>query len=268
LRACPVRTSSTNVGLRPTPRLGPASAVQARQVPVNSRVQSRVFFLERISPLEEDAMNAQTSRLSHFGLSSLILFVAMVQPAVAGTPLLCHPFDIGTAESLPWGTNGWKAPRSDYQIERLAGDTLRLLTPQTPIIVRMETLRRAAIYGTENVQAGKELLSRLMMRMHEAEKKGRPDALAYFDTGYLIETFKQAGPISSAIGRFPIAEDGYQLVVKALTLREGDPAIEFAAALISAHPKRSAYDVHAQKARTGAMQDPLLARNVKNHISQ
>ena len=30
--------------------------------------------------------------------------ILIATPAFAGPPLLCHPFEIGTARSLPWGS--------------------------------------------------------------------------------------------------------------------------------------------------------------------
>src|SRR5579872_5385312 len=76
--------------------------------------------------------------------------------AFAGPPLICHPHDIGSAKSLPWkndGANKWDNPDPNYSVGHLSADTLQLLTPGTPVIVRMETLRRAAIYGQQDHSA-------------------------------------------------------------------------------------------------------------------
>src|SRR6185295_6706757 len=73
------------------------------------------------------------------------LFAA--RPALAGPPLLCFPFDIGAARSLPMGAGNWHATDPAYNVAHLVDDTLALLTPQTPVLVRMETLRRATIYA-------------------------------------------------------------------------------------------------------------------------
>jgi hypothetical protein len=35
--------------------------------------------------------------------------VLLSRPALAGPPLLCFPFDIGTARSLPMGNGDWRA---------------------------------------------------------------------------------------------------------------------------------------------------------------
>src|SRR3954453_6166111 len=122
-------------------------------------------------------------------LLAIALVTAVVGPALAGPPLVCVPYDIGTARSLPWDADGhaWKGMRADYRVSQLTGDTLALLTPGTPIIVRMETLRRAALYATRNTGIARDLLTTLLDR---AKSKGA-DSLASFDAGYLLETYKQ-----------------------------------------------------------------------------
>ena len=77
---------------------------------------------------------------------ALVALLGVAAPALAGPPLLCHPFDIGSARSLPWdGTNAWWQGRADYNLQNLVADTEAILSPSTPVIVRMETLRRAAL---------------------------------------------------------------------------------------------------------------------------
>src|SRR5512147_3113240 len=90
-----------------------------------------------------------------FVVVAVLAAVAAASPALAGPPLLCHPYDIAGARSLPWqdGAASWEASRSDYPAERLTTDTLALLAPATPVVVRMETLRRAAIYSARDPQA-------------------------------------------------------------------------------------------------------------------
>src|SRR3954468_707412 len=85
----------------------------------------------------------------------LLLFsvAGLAQPAFAGPPLLCHAFDIGAANSLPWTTTAgaaWYEGQAGYDLQRLSTDTEALLTPSTPVIERMETLRRAAIYASRD----------------------------------------------------------------------------------------------------------------------
>lgn len=120
--------------------------------------------------------------------------LAVVFPAVAlaGPPLICWPFQIGDAKSLPWGdANATKpeydpsgydklnATKNDYPLTRLVSDTATLLTPQTPVIVRMETLRRAALYAMKDPAVAERLMSHFATRA-----KSSSDALAVFDAGY------------------------------------------------------------------------------------
>ena len=95
----------------------------------------------------------------------------------------------------------------------------------------METLRRATIYARQDPQAAKELITRLQERAANSDAAGHPDALAWFDVGYLAEAYKQwlgKGEPNPAAGL-----DGYSLVRKAISLRGSDPEMEFAAALIT-----------------------------------
>lgn len=197
-------------------------------------------------------------------------------PAQAGPPLLCHPFDIGGAKSLPWDTvTGLSTGRADYPVAQLVRDTEALLGPATPVIVRMETLRRAAIYASRDRDVATQLLARLTARGRAAEQSARPDPLALLDAAYVIEAFRQIGMLGRAQGfgdRAPIARaavgalDGTALMAKSLAARPDDAALEFAAALMAADRNRSAYEAHARKARTGVSSDPLLARNL-NHVN-
>ncbi len=172
--------------------------------------------------------------------SSLIVAAAMVllaRPALAGPPLLCFPFEIGTAKSLPMGHGGWQETDPKYDVSHLVADTLALLTPETPIKVRMETMRRAAVYASINPAVADALLKAL----EDRAKVSREGAgLHVFDFGYLVETYKAAKPIfkMSIAGLERI--DGYQLVLKARALH-GDPAMEFAAKQIEmGYPKNTA----------------------------
>lgn len=209
----------------------------------------------------------------------VLALVVTAGPALAGPPLLCHPFDIGNAQSLPWeGTaNNWSKERSDYDRQNLIRDTKALLTPTTPVIVRMETLRRAALYASHDSRLATELLAALKQRATEAERAGTSTAAAtaLFDAGYLAETFKQIGQLrqspefrirAEAMAAVAATTDGYALVSRSLSLRPDDPALQFAAAVINADKDRTVYQHHAAKARQGAAQDALVARNL-NHIS-
>jgi hypothetical protein len=194
-------------------------------------------------------------------LFAVALATLTARPALAGPPLVCFPFDIGTARSLPWDAQGhaWKGLRAGYRVSGLTGDTLALLAPTTPVIVRMETLRRAALYATTDVAAARALLTTVLDR---AGAKGA-DPIALFDAGYLAETNKQLAPIAPATAALASGIDGYGLVGKLLAARPHDPALEFAAAMITSDGRRGAYADHVRFARSGASADQLLARNIE-----
>jgi hypothetical protein len=206
-------------------------------------------------------------RLRHaMPLGALVLF-ATVSPALAGPPLLCHPFDIGSARSLPWdGTNAWWQGKADYQLQNLVADTEALLTPATPVIVRMETLRRAALYASLDGTVAANLLTSVTSRASASSMT------ALFDAGYLTETYRQiamlrgerqfgkrADTIAAVLGK----ADGLAMLNQAIAMRPDDASLQFAAALVAATADRSAYRAHADKARKGVAQDALLAKNIK-----
>src|SRR6202048_1030313 len=81
-------------------------------------------------------------------MAAVVLLIAA--PAVAGPPLICHAVDIGAAESLSWTSSGWNlSGQENYDVSHLVPDTLALLGPSTPVLVRMETLRRATLRSEE-----------------------------------------------------------------------------------------------------------------------
>jgi hypothetical protein len=202
--------------------------------------------------------------------------IALARPALAGPPLLCHPFDIGTAASLPWsGATSWFDGKADYNLANLVADTEALLTPATPVIVRMETLRRASIYSSRDPKIASALLERLTAKAQASKATGRPDALALLDAAYATEALRQVTLIGGIPGFKDRVDgikdvvsnaDGWQYMKASLAARPDDPALEFAAALIAADKDRAAYTGHAQRARAGAGKDALLAKNL-SHIS-
>jgi len=149
--------------------------------------------------------------------------------ALAGPPLLCFPFDIGNARSLPMLQGSWRAIDPSYDVSHLVGDTLALLAPDTPVIVRMETLRRATVYAAHRPEIAEALLAALRNR---AKVPAANVGLAVFDFGYLVETYRQAAPIF----KHPIAAidgiNGYQFVLKARAL-QSDASMDYAATLIA-----------------------------------
>jgi hypothetical protein len=202
---------------------------------------------------------------SHLAISIVAVLLGFTTFAQAGPPLICHPIEIGQAKSLPWVEFNHRGS-TDYDLKNLSRDTLAILDWRTPVLVRMETLRRATIYARQDPQAAKELITRLQARAANSDAAGRPEALAWFDLGYLAEAYKQwmgKGEPNPASG-----VDGYSLVKKALGLRGSDPEMEFAAALITLPGPNSAHRDHVQKAMAGAKYDPLLAQNLASNFNR
>ena len=153
-------------------------------------------------------------RIRPFPFAAMTLAAVLLsRPACAGPPLLCFPFDIGSASSLPMGHGNWHATDASYDVSRLVPDTLALLTPATPVIVRMETIRRATLYAAAHPRLAATLLDEL--RARTAASHPADGALATFDYGYLVESYKEAKFLFKeplpAIDRI----DGYQLVLEA-----------------------------------------------------
>ena len=184
--------------------------------------------------------------------------------AHAGPPLICHVIEIGQAKSLPM-VDPWKG-NAGYDLKNLTRDTLAILDSSTPVLVRMETLRRATIYARQDPPVAKELLTGLYARAANSDAAGHPDALAWFDAGYLIEAYKQwigKGEPNPAAGL-----DGYGLIKKAIGSRGQDPEMEFAAALVTLTGPESDHQDHARKAMAGAKNDPLLAQNLAANFNR
>jgi hypothetical protein len=204
---------------------------------------------------------------------TVLAVVGLAVPAVAGPPLLCHPFDIGAAASLPWdGSRAFWQGRADYRIANVVSDTESLLSPAVPVIVRMETLRRAAIYASADADLAARLYAKFETRMRHSQGSGLPDPLATFDVAYLTETYRQIAELDRVMREFQgrgaalrkvIGDaDGYALVTQVLAARAYDPAMEFAAALMRGRRDDAAFRAHAARARAGATRDALLSRNI------
>ena len=189
----------------------------------------------------------------------------------AGPPLLCHPINIGNVKSLPTG-NGPFGYNKNYNRKNLIKDALNLLDSDMPVLVRMETIRRAALYVTRNLNGSHgngsysnedralafDLLSRLMIISIEAHN-GKSNKIALFDAGYLMQCYREAGLIEG--------NRGYDWVQKANHLSGGNPEMEFALALMT---KRNIIKVrqnkHLRMAKAGSEEGSLLALNLDLHF--
>ena len=201
--------------------------------------------------------------------SFALVLLSFALPAVAGPPFICHEFQIGDATSLPWTKGDWLGASRDYDITRVVADTERLLTPSTPTLVRMETLRRAVLYASRDRALAEQLLAALTARVHAADQAGRMDGLALFDAGYAIEAMSEVEQMGHhmsdladrgrALTGLTQPLDGPSLILKSAALRADDATIAFALALIS---KTQDKQPHLLKARAAARQDRLLAANM------
>jgi len=201
-------------------------------------------------------------------LTRLVSIVAILAGfttfAYAGPPLICHAIDIGQAKTLPWVDLNYRKGSGAYDLKNLAQDTLSILDSDPSVLVHMETLRRATIYARQDQQVAKELLVRLRARAGDVGANGPAQSLAWFDFGYLAETYKQwfgNGEPNPAAG-----VDGYAWVKRAISSRGQDPEMEFAAALITLKGPDSEHREHTSKAMAGAKSDALLARNLASRF--
>jgi len=198
--------------------------------------------------------------------AAAFLVVSAAVPALAGPPLICHPFATRGGTLLPWdakaGETTWNAPLASYDTARLVADVVKLLDTDTAVLTRMENLRRAAIYAHKDPVVARQLLEAVTSRSGEAP--------AAFDAGYLIETYKQAVAIRSrkdapgwAAVDARLKTDGYAMVQKAMT-SSGSPnaEMEFAASLMT---QGSASAEHRARAAAAAGKGSALAANLARY---
>ena len=205
----------------------------------------------------------RSTLLRLLAISALLMFIA--KALLAGPPLVCHSFDIGSAKSLPWVSHNWNLSGTEtYDTSRLASDTLAILAADHSVIVHMETLRRATLYARKDPAAAKELLTKITMGTKSANSD-ETRALTYFDSGYLAEVYKQWLGDSSQNPATGL--DGHALIKEAIQLRGGDPQMEFAAALITLSGPTAEHEAHTHRAIAGAKNDPLLARNLTSRFN-
>jgi hypothetical protein len=194
----------------------------------------------------------------------LILFLCAAS-ALAGPPLICHSFDIGNAKSLPWIGESWNLTgKETYDVSHLVSDTTAILDADPTVLVHMETLRRATLYGQKDPELAKHLLLTLISRANAANNTSAA-ALANFDAGYLAEAMKQYEGISKS--ESPAHNfDGYARIKKALELNPNNPQMNFAAALVTMNGPADEHNAYAQKTLAGTKFDPLLTRNLSTHF--
>ncbi len=208
-------------------------------------------------------------------LAALPLALGRSPAAPVGHPLLCQEFEIGGARTLPWdeGQNGSRK----YDRTRLVADVAEILKTEHDPLVRMETLRRAALCASDDRALAWELLGRSGLAVLEQASIGSRESLAWHDLGYLAACLQQLRVDLGFRAGIAQGEEGYAYLLHALerARAEGAPtaAIEFAAALV-VHPLASTqpsaedverYEGHLERARAGAQPGSLLERNLLSH---
>ena len=198
-------------------------------------------------------------------ISAAFLMLLFATISLAGPPLVCHTFDIANAKSLPWISDNWNLTGSEsYDTNNLPADTLAILGSDPTVLVHMETLRRAALYGAKDPAALKRLLLKLTARSDAATSDHA--AIAQFDLGYFAEILTQVHWIAKGFANPAQNLDGYARIKRSLQLRPNDPQIEFAAALVTLEGPASDHQRYTQAALVGAKSDPLLDRNLSTHF--
>jgi hypothetical protein len=195
-------------------------------------------------------------------IAAVVLFAT---PALAGPPLICHPFETAGGKLIAWGSGpGWNTPDRSYDVKKLVADADAVLTADAPILTRMENMRRATIYAMRDPVVAHELLKTVMARALATSSNGS----AWFDAGYLIESYKQAVHLRDdrkpelrawAAVDETIRVDGYNWVKKAMAMSAPSAEMEFAASLMTSGTIASA---HRTKAIAAAAKGSTLAKNL------
>ncbi len=198
-------------------------------------------------------------------LIALAAVTCFATPALAGPPLICFPFETDGGKLIAWGTgSGWNTPDRAYDIKMLVADTTAILATDAAVLTRMENMRRASIYAMRDPQIAHELLKTVTARALATTT----DSRAWFDAGYLIESYKQAVHLRDT--RAPelrawapvdetIRVDGYNWVKKAMAMTAPSAELEFAASLMT---QGSVASAHRAKAVAAAPKGSLVARNI------
>ena len=198
-------------------------------------------------------------------LFALAVVVFVATPALAGPPLICHPFETAGGKLIAWGSGpGWNTPDRSYDLNKLVADTDTILAPDAPILTRMENMRRATIYAMRDPVIAQQLLKTAMARALSTTTDGR----AWFDAGYLIESYKQAVHLREdrnpelrawAAVDETLRVDGYNWVKKSMAMSAPSAEMEFAASLMT---QGSVASAHRAKAIAAAPKNSLVAKNL------
>ena len=214
-------------------------------------------------------MNMTTKRNTFVLLAAAVVGTAalVITTAQAGPPAICHPVEIGDQASLPWGSNAFDKKRG-YSKSDVLDDTLNLLEASDSALVHMETLRRATLYLDRDTKRATTLIATVMARALDAEAVGKPNALAWFDAGYLAQCYAQVGIDTGVSCGKADGVAGYGWIKKALQLRPDDAEMEFGAAMATVLAGIPEHDEHAARVKTLAKKDSLAMKNLRYHAEK
>ncbi|NNM26581.1 MAG: hypothetical protein HKO59_11465, partial [Phycisphaerales bacterium] len=132
-------------------------------------------------------------------------------------------------------------------------------------LVHMETLRRATLEANADRAVAHALFARLVARTLDAEATGSPDALRWFDAGYLAQCYDQINMrVVRSHGRTR-GLTGYAWVQHALELRGDDAEMEFGAAVMTVMAGLPEHTLHVARVEALAAPGSLVARNLEQH---
>ena len=211
-------------------------------------------------------MSTTTRRSTLAFLAAAVVGTAalVISTAQAGPPAICHPVEIGDQASLPWGSNAFDKKRG-YSKSDVLDDTVKLLEASDSALVHMETLRRATLYLERDTERATTLMAKLMARALDSEAAGEPNALAWFDAGYLAQCYAQVNVdtgLSCGKGNGVV---GYGWIKKALQLRGDDAEMEFGAAVATVFAGIPEHKQHAARVKTLAKKNSLAMKNLRYH---
>ena len=223
--------------------------LQPRLIPVDNTGRPGASHWGRGAPMQKPSVRHLTLALAVAALP----FVLPASVVDAGPPCVCWPIQVGDA-AVPDFERRTKDP------DEVVTTVLATLTDETPVLARMETLRRASLALQAKSRYADRILSRLMARVLDAETgKARFPALAWFDAGYAVACFRQADAVDDLHGYPWIA----RAIQRADTKAHVGP-MHYAAALavLMPHPAHHRFGHHLAQMEKAADDDPLLASNL------
>lgn len=189
-----------------------------------------------------------------------------------GPPLVCFPFDIGTARSLPWSAEGGAFDGDPkYSGESLVRDTIAILEESRDVLVHMETLRQACIYasrfdgrpvkgaaggskGRPSLTADRLIVKILDRSLRTLAKEPRSE-LAWLDAGYVLGASEKLGTSHGC--------EELTYLRNARDAAPADAAVQFAlAAAILDSPEREGWQAEFRSALTRAPEGSLVRKNL------